>query len=289
MTVFVTAATGQLGRLVVASLLEKIPAREIAVGVRDLDRAADLGELGVQVHLFDYSRPDTLGPALVGVDRLLLISGSDLGVRVGQHRAVIDAAKAAGVGTLAYTGILGGDAATFTLAEDHIATEASIRASGLPFVFLRNGWYTENYTAQLGTYLEHGAVAGSSGDGRVASAERRDYAEAAAAVLTGPGHQNQAYELSGDHAWSFTEFAAEVAAQSGRPVGYQDLDPQKHLEVLLGAGLPEPFARVLVDVDAAIGRGELAATPGDLARLIGRPTTPLPDSVRAALRTALSG
>jgi len=286
MTVFVTAATGQLGRLVVASLLDKIPADEVVAGVRSLEKATDLVELGVQVRLFDYSRPETLRPALAGVQRLLLISSSDLGVlRVDQHQAVIDAAKDAGVGLLAYTGVLGGDAATFALAQDHIATEAAIRASGLPFVFLRHGWYTENYTAQLDTYLEYGVVAGSSGDGRVASAERRDYAEAAAAVLTGPGHENQVYELSGDHAWSFSEFAAEVAVDSGRPVAYRDLDPQDHLKVLLGAGLPEPFAEVLVDVDAGIGRGELAATPGDLARLIGRPTTPMPDSVRTALRS----
>jgi len=283
MTVLVTAATGQLGRLVVQSLLERIPADRIVAGARSPEKAADLAALGVRVLPLDYARPDTLKAALAGVDRVLLVSGTDLGGRVGQHQAVIDAAKEAGVGLLAYTSVLGGERANFAIADDHKVTEAAIRASGLPFVLLRNGWYTENYTGQLETFLRYGAVIGSSGDGRVASAARRDYAEAAAVVLTGPGHENAVYELSGDTAWSFSQFAAEVSAQSGLPVVYRDVSPQEQERTLLGAGLPAPMAEALVEVDAAIGRGELADTPGDLARLIGRPTTPMPDTVRAAL------
>ncbi|MEY9968611.1 NAD(P)H dehydrogenase (quinone) [Streptacidiphilus sp. MAP12-16] len=283
MTILVTAATGQLGRLVVESLLKKVPAEQIAVAVRSPEKAADLAALGVQVRQADYAKPETLGAALAGVDKVLLISGTDMGERVGQHQAVIDAAKEAGVSLLAYTSVLGGDDATFALADDHKATEAAVRASGIPFVLLRHGWYTENYTAQLGTFLEHGAVVGSSGDGRVASATRQDFAEAAAAVLAGEGHANTVYELSGDTAWSFSEFAAAVSAQAGKPVVYQDLAPGDHLQVLLGAGLPAPLAEVLVDVDAGIGRGDLAHTPGDLSRLIGRPTTPLADSITSAL------
>ncbi|MHA6764133.1 SDR family oxidoreductase [Streptacidiphilus sp. PAMC 29251] len=283
MTILVTAATGQLGRLVVDSLLEKVPADQIAVAVRSPEKAADLAALGVDVRRADYAEPETLKAALAGVDRLLLVSGTDMGARVGQHRAVIEAAKEAGVGLIVYTSILGADDATFGLADDHKATEAALRGSGVPFALLRNGWYTENYTAQIGTFLQFGAVTGSSGDGRVASAARRDYADAAAVVLTTEGHDNAVYELSGDTAWSFSELAAEVAAQSGKPVVYHDVPADQHVQILLGAGLPEPVARMLVDVDAGIGRGELAATPGDLSRLIGRPTAPLADSVRSAL------
>lgn len=282
--IVITGATGQLGRLVVDSLLERVPAERVAVAVRSPAKAADLAARGVEVRQADYARPETLEPALAGAERLLLISGNEVGQRVPQHRAVVEAAGRAGVRLLAYTGALGGDAAGFRLADEHKATEAAIRESGIPFVFLRNGWYTEVYTAQLPVVLEHGAVVGSSGDGRVASAARRDYAEAAAVVLATEGHENAVYELSGDTAWSFPEYAAEVAAQSGRPVVHRNVSPEEHLRILLAAGLPQPFAEILVDVDAGIARGELAHTPGDLSRLIGRPTTPLADSVAAALK-----
>ncbi|MFC1420512.1 SDR family oxidoreductase [Streptacidiphilus cavernicola] len=286
MTILVTAATGQLGRLVVESLLERVPATEVAVAVRDPEKAADLAALGVDVRQADYSEPETLRTALTGVDRVLLISGTDMGARVEQHRAVIEAAKQAGVGLLAYTSIFGGDDTTFALADDHHATEALLRASGVPYALLRNAWYTEVYTAQLGTYLQFGAVTGSSGDGRVASAARRDYAEAAAVVLTTEGHRNAVYELSGDTAWSFSELAAEIAAQSGKPVVHHDVPFEEHVQIMVGAGLPEPVARMFADVDAGIGRGELAGTPGELSRLIGRRTTPLADSVKQALAAA---
>ena len=281
--IVVTGATGRLGRLVVRGLLDKVPAEQIAVAVRSPEKAADFAARGVQVRTADYDRPETLNTALAGADKLLLVSGSEVGRRVPQHKAVVQAARQAGVGLLAYTGVLGGDAAGFRLADEHKATEAAIRASGIPFVFLRNGWYTENYTDTLGTTLEHGALVGSSGDGRVASATRQDYAEAAVAVLSTEGHENHVYELSGDTAWSFSEFAAEVSAQSGKPVAYQDVTAEQQLGILLEAGLPQSFAEILVDVDAGISRGELAITTGDLSRLIGRPTTPLADAVKSAL------
>ncbi|MFG3284745.1 SDR family oxidoreductase [Streptomyces sp. NPDC048111] len=282
MSIVVTGATGSLGRLVVEELLARVPASEVVAVVRDKEKAAPLAERGVELRVADYSEPATLAGAFRAGDRVLLISGSEVGRRVPQHTAVIEAARAAGVAQLAYTGILGGPDADFALADEHRVTERLILDSGLPYTFLRNGWYTENYTANLAPVLAHGAVLSNAGGGRVASAARADYAAAAAAVLTGDGHLGRAYELSGDVAWSFAEYAAEVAGASGRPIAYEALTPEAHLAVLTGAGVPAAFAEILVDVDLAIERGLLAATPGDLSRLIGRPTTPLAASVRAA-------
>ncbi|GJF28336.1 NAD(P)-dependent oxidoreductase [Kitasatospora sp. NE20-6] len=281
--IVVTAATGQLGRLVVEGLLARVPAEDLAVAVRSPEKAAAWAARGVEVREADYSRPGTLATAFRAGDTVLLISGSEVGARVAQHTAVVDAAAAAGAARIVYTGVLGGDEAGFDLAAEHKATEAAVLASGLPYTFLRNGWYTENYTDQAAGAVERGVVLGSSGDGPVASATRADYAAAAVAVLTGEGHENRAYELSGDEAWTQSAYAAELAAQSGRPVAYVDVTPQEHRAALVGAGLPEGFADILVDVDAAIGRGELARDRGVLSTLIGRPTTPLADSVKAAL------
>ncbi|MEV7775366.1 SDR family oxidoreductase [Kitasatospora sp. NPDC086791] len=276
----VTGATGQLGRLVVEGLLARVPASEVAVAVRSAEKAADLAALGVAVRVVDYDEPGTLAGAFAAGDRVLLISGSEVGRRIPQHRAVVDAARAAGVALLAYTSAPG--AATFRLADEHRATEELILASGLPYAFLRNGWYTENYLGDAAGTVARGVVLGSAGDGRIASAPRRDYADAAVAVLLG-GEAGAVHELSGDAAWSLPELAAELAKASGKPVEHRDVAPAEHLAALVGAGLPEGFAEVLVDVDAGIARGELAGTPGDLARLIGRPTVPLAESVRAAL------
>ncbi|MEV7927355.1 SDR family oxidoreductase [Kitasatospora sp. NPDC088779] len=278
----VTGATGQLGRLVVEGLLAAVPASEVAVAVRSAGKAADLAARGVAVRVVDYDDPASLAGAFAAGDRVLLISGSEVGRRIPQHRAVVDAARAAGVALFAYTSAPG--AATFRLADEHKATEELIRASGLPSVLLRNGWYTENYLGDAAGTVARGVVLGSAGDGRVATAPRKDYADAAVAVLLGEGHEGRVYELSGDAAWSLAELAAELALVSGQPVAHQDVAPAEHLAALVGAGLPEGFAEVLVDVDAGIARGELAGTPGDLARLIGRPTVPLAESVRAALR-----
>ncbi|MFE9536171.1 SDR family oxidoreductase [Streptomyces sp. NPDC006691] len=283
MSIVVTGATGSLGRLVMEDLLTRVPASEIVAVVRDKEKAAGIAARGVELRVADYSEPATLAGAFGAGDRVLLISGSEVGRRVPQHTAVIEAAQAAGVAQLAYTGILGGPDADFALADEHKVTERLILESGLPYTFLRNGWYTENYTANLAPVLAHRAVVSNAGEGRVASAARADYAAAAAVVLTGEGHLGRAYELSGDVAWSFAEYAAEVAAATGEPVAYNAVTPEAHLAILTGAGLPAAFAELLVDVDLAIERGRLAATPGDLARLIGRPTTPLGTTVRAAL------
>ncbi|MGW2849160.1 NAD(P)H-binding protein, partial [Streptomyces sp. NPDC001274] len=282
----VAGATGELGRLVVEELLTTVDAGEVVAVVRDEEKAAPLAARGVEVRVADYDRPESLKDAFRAGDRVLLISGSAVGKRVPQHAAVIDAAVAAGVAQFAYTGVLGGPEADFRLADEHRATERLILDSGLPYTFLRNGWYTENYTANLGQVLAHGAVVANAGDGRIASATRADFAAAAAAVLTGEGHLGAAYELSGDVAWSLAEYAAVVSAATGREIAYRNVPAAVHQEILTGAGVPEFFASILVDVDEAIARGRLALTSGDLARLIGRPTTPLAETVSAAVARA---
>ncbi|MDQ0794637.1 SDR family oxidoreductase [Streptomyces sp. B1I3] len=285
MSIVVTGATGELGRLVVEQLLATVPAEEIIAVVRNQEKAAALAARGVGIRVADYDRPETLAQAFRAGDRVLLVSGNEVGRRVPQHTAVIGAAEAAGVAQLAYTGVLGGPDADFQLAADHKATERLILDSGLPYTFLRNGWYTENYTANLAPVLEHGTVVANAGDGRIASATRADYAAAAAAVLTGEGHLAATYELSGDVAWSLAEYADAVAAAAGKEITYSDVPAATHQEILVRAGLPEGFAAILVDVDEAVRRGLLAGTSGDLARLIGRPTTPMAETVAAAVAT----
>ncbi|MGI8334503.1 SDR family oxidoreductase [Actinomadura scrupuli] len=284
MSIVVTGATGQLGRLVIDELLAEVPAADVAAVVRDAGKATGLAARGVELRIADYNAPETLAGAFGAGDTVLLISGNEMGRRTAQHTAVIKAAQDAGIARIAYTGVLGGPAADFALADEHKDTEQAILDSGLTYTFLRNGWYTENYTAQIPVHLEHGVV-GSAGDGKVGSATRADYAAAAAAVLTGEGHENRAYELSGDVAWALPEYAAELSRQSGKEVGYLDVPAETFKGILVGAGVPEPFADILVDVDVAgISRGLLAGGSGDLSRLIGRPTTPLADTIAAALK-----
>jgi NAD(P)H dehydrogenase (quinone) len=279
----VTGATGKLGRLVVEGLLAKVPAGQLVAAVRSPEKARDLAAHGVQVRQADYARPETLGPALAGAEKVLLVSSSEVGQRSAQHAAVIEAARRAGVRLLAYTSVLHGEFSTLALAREHQATEAAIRASGLPWVFLRNGWYLENYTENLGPALQHGAFLGCAGDGRIAAAARADFAAAAVAVLTGAGHEGKVHELAGDRPFTMVELAAEVSRQAGRAVAYRDLPPEAYRAALAGAGVPAPFADLLVDSDLGIAAGQLDDASHALSRLIGRPTTPLSDAVAAAL------
>lgn len=287
MSVVVTGATGHLGRLVVEDLLDRgVPADQIVAGGRQVEKLADLAERGVTVKRIDFDDPATLKDAFAGADRVLLVSGNEFGKRAGQHQAAIDAAVEAGVGHLAYTSILHAGSTGNPIAPEHEATEAAVLASGLPYTFLRNGWYYENYTAQLPVYLANG-VAGSAGEGRIHAASRADYAAAAAAVLTGEGHQGQAYELAGDTGFTLAELAAEVGRQSGQQVGHVDLPEAAYADLLeKAAGMPAPLAGAFAAVDTAIKNGDLADGSGTLSRLIGRPTTTLPDAVGTAL-TAL--
>ncbi|MGW3355821.1 SDR family oxidoreductase [Streptomyces bungoensis] len=283
MSIVVTGATGHLGRHVVEQLLEKVPAQEITAAVRDPAKAAGFAARGVRIAVADYNAPETFDGLFAAGDKVLLISGNEFDRdRVRQHRAVIDAAGAAGAALLAYTSAPG--TLTAALADDHRATEAALLASGLPYSLLRNGWYHENYTENLGPVLEHGAVVQAAGDGRLSSASRADYAAAAVAVLTGEGHENTTYELGGDEAWGFAEFAAELSRRTGREIAYRPVPVETLQEILTGAGVPGPFAAVLAGVDASIERGELVVSSGDLSRLTGRPTTPLAEAVAAALK-----
>ncbi|MCL7491921.1 SDR family oxidoreductase [Streptomyces sp. MCA2] len=284
MSIVVTGATGALGRLVIEELLKRTAPDEIVAVARDRAKAAGLAARGIGVEVADYSRPETLQGVFASGDRVLFISGNEAGRRLTQHRAVIDAAREAGVALLAYTSVLGGPSATFSIAEEHVATEQALLASGVPYCLLRNGWYHENYTGALATTLRTGAVVGSAGEGRVATAARRDYAEAAAVVLTGSGHENTVYELSGDTAWTMAEYAAEVSRQTGRQIPYRDLPQERYVALMVEAGVPALGAQMVADADAGIARGELAATPGELSGLLGRPTTPPAEAITEALK-----
>ncbi|EFL34183.1 NmrA family protein [Streptomyces viridochromogenes DSM 40736] len=283
MSIIVTGATGHLGRHVVEQLLEKVPAEQITAVVRNPEKAAGFADRGVKIATADYNTPGSFDGLFSAGDKVLLISGNEFDKgRVQQHRVVIDAAKAAGVALLAYTSAPG--SLTASLADDHRGTEEILLGSGVPYALLRNGWYHENYTENLAPVLEHDAVVAAAGEGRVSSASRADYAAAAVAVLTGEGHENKTYELGGDTAWSFAEYAAELSRQTGREITYNAVSTEALAGILTGAGLPEPLAQILAAVDASIEKGELVVSTGDLSRLAGRPTTPLSEAVTAALK-----
>ncbi len=280
----VTGATGHLGRLAIESLIEHGAAPSDIVAIaRTPARLADLAARGIDVRAADYAQPDTLPGALAGVERLLLISGSELGQRVAQHGNVIDAAKAAGVTRIAYTSILRADTSPSVLAPEHRATELLLAASGVEHIVLRNGWYIENYTDQLPQYLAQGEIVAAAGDGRVSGATRADYAAAAAAVLTGDGHGSAVYELGGTP-FTLGELAAEVTGVTGTNVDYRNVTVAELVAILEAAGLDRPTAELFAAADEGVARGDVYTDSDDLARLIGRPSTPFADAIRAAIR-----
>jgi NAD(P)H dehydrogenase (quinone) len=283
MTIAVTGATGQLGRLVIEKLKVRVPAGEIIALARDPAKATDLG---VTVRTAEYEVPETLTAALRGVDTLLLISGDAVGKRLPQHRNVIEAAKAAGVKRIAYTSVLRADTSPLVLAEEHKATEELIKVSGLTYAFLRNGWYTENYTGALPGAIAAGALIGASGQGRISAATREDYAEAAAVVLAAPDQKNRIHELAGDTAFTGADLAAEVSRQVGKTLPYNDLPEAEYARILESFGLPGPYAAIIAQSDASAAHGALFDDGRQLSTLIGRPTTPLSTVVTAALRGA---
>ncbi|BES87023.1 NAD(P)-dependent oxidoreductase [Pectobacterium araliae] len=280
----ITGASGQLGRLVIAQLLETVPASDIIALVRDVNKVADLSALGVQVKAADYNQPAALASALQGVDKVLLISSSEVGQRAAQHRNVIEAAAKAGVKLLAYTSLLHAGKSPLALAEEHRQTEALLKDSGLPHVLLRNGWYTENYAASIPAALEHGVFIGSAGEGKITSATREDFAAAAVAVLTQEGQAGEVYELAGDEPYTLAELAAEISKQSGKSIVYQNLSEAEFTAALVSAGLPDVFAQIIADSDVGASKGGLFDDGKQLSRLIGRPTTPLSAVVKATLK-----
>lgn len=281
-TYAVTGATGPFGHHVVEELLSRdVPASDVVAVVRTPSKAADLAERGVDVREGDYSRPETLPAALAGVQRLLLVSGSEVGQRVAQHTAVIDAAKAAGVERIAYTSILKAGSTPSPLAGEHEATEAVLRACGLPVTFLRNGWYTENYTSQLGQYLERGEIVGATANGTISAAPRADFAAAAASALLSDDDGDAVYELGGQPL-TFDDLAATISDVTGTKVTHRDLSVEDYQAELEQHGLDAGTAGFVAGIDASIAAGALETDSEDLVRLLGRPTTPLADAVRAA-------
>ncbi|HVZ02543.1 MAG TPA: SDR family oxidoreductase [Dongiaceae bacterium] len=283
--ILVTAAGGQLGRLVLAQLLKSVPADRIVAGARHPDSLKEFAARGVTVRAADYGKPATLDAALAGIDRFLLISSNSVGARASEHKNAIDAAKRAGVSLLAYTSILRCDTTPIAIGDEHKITEAALKASGVPHVLLRNGWYTENYTGAIQAILAHNAVVGSSGNGKVSGAARADYAAAAAAVLTASENQaGKVYELAGDEAFTMAELAAEIARQSGKPIAYNDVPEAVYAGILTGAGLPEGFAKLLAQSSTVTKDGALFDDSHTMSKLIGRKTTPMKDVVAAALK-----
>ena len=280
MTIAITGATGQLGALIIERLKARLPHDRIIALARNPDRAASLG---VPVRAFDYARPEALAGALQGVETLLLISSSEIGQRTVQHRNVIAAAQQAGVGHVVYTSILHADRSPISLAQEHRATEADLKASGVAFTILRNGWYFENYGASIPAALANGAFIGSAGDGQLSLATRADYADAAVAVLTGTGHHGRTYELAGDTAVTLTELAAGLSRQTGRDIPYVNLPQAEFARILKGAGVPDLFAEGLASWDVDASNGALFDDGRALSALTGRPTTPLDQAIEAAL------
>ncbi|HBP3929983.1 TPA: NAD(P)H:quinone oxidoreductase [Escherichia coli] len=275
----ITGATGQLGHYVIESLMKTVPASQIVAIVRNPAKAQALTAQGITVRQADYGDEAALTSALQGVEKLLLISSSEVGQRAPQHRNVINAAKAAGVKFIAYTSLLHADSSPLGLADEHIETEKMLADSGIVYTLLRNGWYTENYLASTPAALEHGVFIGAAGDGKIASATRADYAVAAARVISEAGHEGKVYELAGDSAWTLTQLAAELTKQSGKPITYQNLSEADFAAALKSVGLPDGLADMLADSDVGASKGGLFDDSKTLSKLIGRPTTTLAESV----------
>ncbi len=282
--ILVTGASGHLGRLVIDNLIKRgTPAEQIIAAVRSPKKAQDLAAQGVSVRKADYDNIDTLNAAMTDVKRVVLVSSSEVGQRTAQHKNIIQAAKDAAVELLAYTSILDADHSPLQLAAEHVETEQLLTASGVPYVLLRNGWYSENYTENIDAALEHGAVLGCAGQGKYATATRANYAEAAAVVITRENQAGKVYELAGDHAFTLEEYAQALSKISGKPVVYQDLSEAEYVKILVDAGVPEGFATILADADTGAAKGGLFDDSHSLSALIGHPTTPIADSIQAAL------
>lgn len=282
MKIAITGATGQLGQLVIQALLKYVPASQIIALVRSEAKAASLKQKGIELRHFDYDAPETLAPALQGVDKLLLISANEIGRRTPQHKAVIEAAKQAGVPYIAYTSLLRADTSPLGLAQEHRETEVLIQDSGLAYTFLRNNWYSDNYLATVQQIAESGVLYGASQDGKISSASREDYAEAAAKVLASAGHENKTYELAGSESFTKEDLAQFISQAAHKSVTYQNLSADDLRQGLTQAGLPAHLIDVIVDADVQTAKGAMYSDNKDLEQLIGRKTTSIQDAIKAA-------
>ncbi|WP_432710054.1 SDR family oxidoreductase [Pedobacter sp.] len=280
MKIGITGANGQLGRLVIEKLKERTNAANFVALVRSPEKAADLG---IETRSFDYTKSESLADALKDIDHLLLISGNEVGKRKVQHENVINAAKEAGVKWIVYTSLLHADTSSLSLAPEHLATEALLKSSGIAYTILRNGWYTENYTGEITGAVAAGAFIGSAGEGKISSASRVDYAEAAAVVLSGEGHVGKIYELAGDEFYTLKELAEELSTQTGKTIPYQNLPENEYAAALKSFGIPEDMANAIAGWDISVSKGDLFDDGKVLSNLIGRPTTPWREEVRKAL------
>lgn len=276
----VTGATGQLGGYVVTELKKRIANESIVALARNPQKASDLG---VETRAFDYTKSEELVKALVNIDNLLLISSSEIGQRAVQHTNVIEAAKKAGVKWIIYTSLLHADSSTLSLAGEHLASEQALKASGIDYTILRNGWYTENYTGSIKGALAGGAFIGCAGDGKISSAARIDYAEAAAAVITDKSHIGKIYELAGDQSYTLTDLAAEISNLTGQKIPYKNLPETEYAKILESFDIPKDFAAAIASWDISASKGDLFDDTKQLSKLIGRPTTLLAESIKAAL------
>ncbi|EMH6309509.1 TPA: SDR family oxidoreductase [Proteus mirabilis] len=279
----ITGATGLLGQHVIENLLQTVPANQIVAFARDVKKGSSLSQKGVLVRQADYNDKASLITALQGVDKLLLISSSEVGKRTIQHRNVIEAAKSADVQFIAYTSILHADRSPLSLHVEHVETEKMLADSGISYTLLRNGWYTENYLASVPAAIEHGVFLGAAGDGKIASATRADYALAAARVISEEGHIGKVYELAGDEAWTLEQLAKELTKQSGKQVIYNNLSQADFVAALKTAGLPDKLSNMLADSDIGASKGGLFDDSHTLSKLIGRRTTTLAESIKAML------
>lgn len=287
MKIAITGATGQLGQHVIQTLLAKTNPQNIVALVRDPNKAQNLKDQGIEVRHFDYDDAKTLAPALEGIDKLLLISANEVGRRTPQHQAVIKAAQQSQVPYIAYTSLLNADTSPLGLSQEHRETEALIKASGLDYTFLRNNWYTENYLAGLSHAIESGVLYGAANDGKISSASRKDYAEAAATVLTSEGHENKTYELAGSTSFTLSELAQVISDTSGKKVQYQNLASEQYHQALIEAGLPTGLVDVIVDADVQTQTGAMFSDRHDLEQLIGRKSTTIQEQVKHTLNTSI--
>lgn len=283
MKIAITGATGQLGNFVVEQLKNRVSSDSIVALARNTEKAS---ALGVEVRKFDYSKPEILTNALQGIDRLLLISGSELGKRTEQHINVINAAKEAGVNWIVYTSLLHLETSSLNLAGEHLATEKALKESGIDYTLLRNGWYSENYTASIPGAIGGGAFLGSAGKGKIASAPRADYAEAAAIVIADEGHKGKTYELAGDSYYTLQDLAGIISEQCGKTIPYNNIPEEEYANILKNIGLPDGLALGLASWDVSASKDDLFDDSYQLSKILGRPTTPIAESVKIALDMA---